>query len=334
VVAEVEDLVIGLAVVQRAEDAAHGVGYDGVIASGGPIPEEGNRLTGQDHFRKLMDGQIGPLSRTEYREKAQSDESDAVQVAVHVTHEFASQFGGRVRTDRSQIGLVFRPRHIRAVAIHAARRGEHELTDAVRLGEIEEGLGPHHVHINIPGRPLDRRAHTCQSCEMHDRIDSELGERLDRIRIADIPFHQGEVGMLQRLLDIPQFHIPTIERVEVVERDHPMSDCQQGIAQMATDEPGASRNKDATFTHISHISHISHNPACQQAVHTSLEDTQTASQESQAWRWNRIRRIRFLQDIADLAADQVFGLGHEAVEFGDVHIRADDAHVEDIGVES
>jgi len=69
---------------ERSEDALDDVSDIGVVAAGGAIAEDRDRLTRFDQADEFVDREVGTLTRTINGKEAKAQESDAIQVTIHM----------------------------------------------------------------------------------------------------------------------------------------------------------------------------------------------------------------------------------------------------------
>ena len=179
VVAEIDHLVSAPVICNRRSDAGDDVVDVGVVPPRRPIAEHRHGTPLEHQSGELVDREVRTLSRSIHCEKAQGDESYAVQVAVHVPEELAAHFGAGVRTDGLEDVIVFAPRHARVDSVHAARRREHKLLDTAVPRDLQQVLCAANVGVLIRSRVGNRRPHAGFGSEMDDGV--EVAPKLCRV---------------------------------------------------------------------------------------------------------------------------------------------------------
>ncbi len=152
VVTEVDEFVVGLIVVQGTDDAVDGVGDVGVIATGGAVAKDRDRLSGFNQADKFVDREVGPLARAVNGEETEADEADAVEMTVNVAEKFAADFTAGVGADGLQDGVGFGPGYVGIDTVHRRRRPKYKLLDALILGEFQKVLRGRNVRPLVAKR--------------------------------------------------------------------------------------------------------------------------------------------------------------------------------------
>jgi hypothetical protein len=171
------------------------------------------------------------------------DEPDAVQVRVDVPQQLAADLGAGVRADGQHV-IVFRPRNARIHPVDAARRPEHELTDAARAGQLQQVLRAADVDLLIAHWIGNRRPHARGRRQVHDDLDV-VRERRQQRRVADIAFNQLPGGAVAVTGDVGQLERAGVERIEVVDDRNAIAVAKQRIHHVAADEAGATGDQHA-----------------------------------------------------------------------------------------
>ena len=92
-VAEVYHGVRAAMVFDDGADAGDDVGDVGVVSSGAAVAKHRDLLPVENHTREFVDREVRPLARAVNGEEAQSDEADAVKVAIDVAEQLATDLG-------------------------------------------------------------------------------------------------------------------------------------------------------------------------------------------------------------------------------------------------
>ena len=139
-------------VIHRVHDALRDVADVGEVAAVMAVVEDVDRLAGQDVLREQEQRHVGPAERAVHREEPQARDRQPVQARVRVRHELVALLRRRVQRQRMVDVLVHGERHLGVRAVDGARRGEHEVLDAVVAAAFEHRHRALHVAVDVRER--------------------------------------------------------------------------------------------------------------------------------------------------------------------------------------
>ena len=264
VVAQIHHLVIAPIVVQGTEDAFDGIGDEGVVPAGRTVAENGDGLSGLDEADEFIDRQVGSLTGAVNGEEAQSEEADAIEVAVNMAEQFAADLGAGIGADGLEHMVVLLPGDVRIDAIDRGGRGEDKLFDPLLSGELEQVLGGDDVGPLVAGGILDGGADAGFGGEVDDGVETTppaghpsfrrrgvLREAICNkfdfrvgLRFCEIRFDQLKALVRQVRLDIRIFEGPIVERIKVIYANNGMAIRKKPFEGVRADKSSATRKED------------------------------------------------------------------------------------------
>ncbi len=178
--------------VARRQDARDDVVDPGVVAPGGAVAEEGERLTGEHAAGELVDGQVGALARAVDGEEAQGGHFDFVQVVEGARDDFGGDLArgigtfGRVDARRLLEG------RLRVRSVHRRAAAQDESSRPGFLRGVEQDNRAARVHVQVIRRPFERRPHAGQSGQVHHDVWPDFGEdALHRRPVPDVVLEEA-----------------------------------------------------------------------------------------------------------------------------------------------
>jgi hypothetical protein len=113
--------------------------------------------------------------------------------------------------------LMHAERHLRVGAIDGARRGEHEVLDAVVPAALENVQRADDVGIDVGVRVIDAVADAGLGGEVDDALRAHLGEQpLHAGSVGEVQFGKGEAGLTDELGEPVLFQFNVVVGIEIV----------------------------------------------------------------------------------------------------------------------
>lgn len=239
--AEVEDLEAE-AGARTGEDAIDGVSDEGVVARGGAIAEDGDGFAGGDEGGKFVDGQVGALAGSVYREESQHHDVYPVDVMVGVAEGFAGQFAGGIGGDRGEDRVGLGEWHLGVDAVNGRGGGNGDFADAVEAGGLEQVDGTFDIDALVEGRFLEAGANAGAGGKMDDLVEFCAPQGfVNRGAVGEIAVDEGErLGKGLEGAEVALLDDGRIEVVQVVENADCVAFVQEPFADVGADKPGAS----------------------------------------------------------------------------------------------
>src|SRR5262249_20060423 len=146
--AEVED-VPGERHVAGGKDALDDVVDPGVVAAGGAVAEEGERLSLEQLPRELVDGEVGALARAVDGEEAERGDLRLVQVVERVREDLGSHLARGVRALRRVDARGLLEGRRRAGTVDGRAASEDESLRAGLARGLEDAGGALDVDVHV-----------------------------------------------------------------------------------------------------------------------------------------------------------------------------------------